>query len=212
MVRNARYELSQQDRDRVMSAQTVHTFTSRVGATGFAVAMIMMAQGAATPASAGLLDFLFGRPQPQPVMVAPPPAEKPRPRVVRDEPRGPRPYVAPEVVPGPLGRFLRDPSLRRGDVVATPNGLMVFQGSGGSANHRASDFVPVASAPSIGGARRNDLVSLDRTLRSTPANVQFVAEAAEPRTLVIAQRAENAPGAADARAEIGAGPEQRPAP
>ncbi|MBX9761245.1 MAG: hypothetical protein K2Y29_20880 [Beijerinckiaceae bacterium] len=192
-----------------MSAQTVHTFMARVGATGFAVAVVMLAQGAATPASAGLLDFLFGRPQPQPVFVAPPPAQKPRPRVVREEPKGPRPYVAPEVVAGPLGRFLRDPSLRRGDVVATPNGLMIFQGAGGSTNHRMSDFVPVQSARTVAGARRNDLVLLDRTMRSTPANIVFVAEAPEPKTLVIAKRADNMPGGAlEARAEIGFGPEQ----
>ncbi len=178
-----------------MSAQTSKTFVSRLRTMSFAVGAFALAQGAATPASAGLLDFLFGRPQPQPVMVAPPPplAKPSRPRVVRDEPSGPRPYVAPEVVAGPLGRFLRDPSLRRGDVVATPDGLMVFQGTGGSSNHKPSDFVPVQNARTVAGARRNDLVSLDRTLRSTSPNIQFVVEKPEPKTLVIAKRAVNEP-------------------
>ena len=173
--------------------------------------LFALAQGASTPASAGLLDFLFGRPQPQQVTIAPPPPVfKPsRPRVL-DEPSGPRPYVAPEVVAGPLGRFLRDPSLRRGDVVATPNGLMVFQGTSGSSNHKPSDFTPVDSARTIAGARRNDLVSLDRTLRSTSPNIQFVAEKPEPKALVIAKRPVNEPrggfisATLEAKAENGA--------
>lgn len=183
-----------------MSAQFVQTFGRRVRRGVFAAVAVAAAQSFATPASAGLLDFLFGRPQPQPVIVAPPPlAAKPtRSRMILDEPRGPRPYVAPEVVPGPLGRFLRDPSLRRGDVVATPEGLMIFQGRRGSASHNASDFAPVASATSIRGARRNDLINLDRTVRATNPNIQYVVETQQPemqqpRTLLIAKRPDGDP-------------------
>jgi hypothetical protein len=188
-----------------MSATVSRTIRHSMRAGLFAAGAFIVAQSFATPASAGLLDFLFGRPQPQYYVVATPPpsaplAAKPVKRVVREVPRGPRPYVAPEVVEGPLGRFLRDPSLRRGDVVATPNGLMVFQGRAGSTSHRPSDFAPVASA-GVGGARRADLLTLDRTVRSSPANVEFVAEKAEPKTLVIAKRAENDTRAAVAGAD-----------
>lgn len=177
-----------------MSALGLSGFRTRFRGTLVAACAFAAAQSMATPASAGLLDFLFGRPQPQQVIVAPPPVVVPsRPRVVRDEPRGPRPYVAPEVVAGPLGRFLRDPSLRRGDVVATPNGLMVFQGQGGSGNYRASDFVPVASANGLGGARRTDLINLDRTVRASTPNVEFVAEKPEPKSLLIAKRPDGEP-------------------
>lgn len=185
-----------------MSAMTKAPFGISIRTGLIAVSAFAAVQSFATPASAGLLDFLFGGGRPQQQMIAAPQpapaAVKPVRRVVRDAPSGPKPYVAPPVAPGPLGRFVNDPSLRRGDVVATPNGLMVFQGRTGAASHRASDFVPVANAPAL-GARRNDLLNLDRTVRATPANVEFVAEKAEPKALVIAKRAENdARGAASA--------------
>lgn len=209
-----------------MSAKLVRTFGQWLRSAAIAGAVLCAAQAAATPATAGLLDFLFSRPQsqPQPVyMIAPRPgmampgvsaadAKPHRPRVVRDVPRGPRPYVAPQVAAGPLGRFLHDTSLRRGDIVATADGLMVFQGRGGAGAHKPSDFVPVASASVATGARRSDLISLDRTVRTTTANVEFVAEKAEPKALVIAKRADTdvrssleAPTDANAALASGAG-------
>lgn len=186
-----------------MSAMTRTSFGISIRTGLIAVSAFAAVQSFATPASAGLLDFLFGGGRPQQQMIpapqmAPAGPAKPVRRVVRDAPSGPKPYVAPPVAPGPLGRFVHDPSLRRGDVVATPNGLMVFQGRAGSTSHRASDFVPVGSAPAL-GSRRNDLLNLDRTVRATPANVEFVAEKAEPKPLVIAKRAEN-----DARGAVSA--------
>ncbi|MFN3890681.1 MAG: hypothetical protein ACK4MV_09815 [Beijerinckiaceae bacterium] len=171
-----------------MSAMFDRTFGRQIRIAAYAAAAFATAQSFATPASAGLLDFLFGTSRPQPVAVEPPPVAKPaRPRVVHDEPRGPRPYVAPEVVPGPLGRFLRDPSLRRGDVVATPNGLMIFQGRAGSNNHKPSDFVPVASAGGVAGARRSELLNLDRTVRAVTPNVEFAVET-QSKPMQIAKR------------------------
>jgi hypothetical protein len=182
-----------------MSATIVQTFSKTVRVSLITFAALAAAQSLATPASAGLLDFLFARPQQQHFIFVPAPdapvIQKPVRRIVREEPRGPRPYVAPEVVDGPVGRFLRDPSLRRGDVVATPDGLMVFQGRGGSTNHKASDFIPVARMAGVNGARRADLINLDRTVRAQSPNVEFIAETSQPKTLVIAKRAQN-----DARA------------
>lgn len=177
-----------------MNAHFGRTFGRNARNGAVAAVAVIAAQSFASPASAGLLDFLFGRPQPRPVIVAHPPVAKPmRSRITLDEPRGPRPYVAPEVVPGPLGRFLRDPSLRRGDVVATPTGLMVFQGRSGSASHNPSDFAPVAAASSVRGARRNNLIDLDRTVRATNPNIEYVVVTQQAKTLLIAKRPDREP-------------------
>lgn len=205
-----------------MSATIMQGLGNSIRIGALAAATLAAAQSFATPASAGLLDFLFGgqqgqqqyqqQPQRQRMIYAPQagaansanaanPANgaKPARRVVRDAPKGPVPYVAPAVGSGPLGRFVNDPSLRRGDVVATPNGLMVFQGRTGSNTHRSADFVPVGSAGAVTGSRRADLLTLDRTVRSTSPNIEFVAEKAEPKALVIAKRADN-----DARSAVAA--------
>lgn len=101
----------------------------------------------------------------------------PAPPVATPEPEKPGPYVAPPVMPGPLGRFLRDPTLRRGDVVATVNGLMVFRGSPGS-RHEERDFVPVARAGSLIASRRTraELARLDKAVaeeldRKSPSQI-----------------------------------------
>lgn len=75
-----------------------------------------------------------------------------------------RAYVPPKTGAGPLGPFLYDPSLRRGDVVVTAKGLMVFVGRGG-AQHRAGDFRTYAVARrSAGGpaARLNAIARANR--------------------------------------------------
>jgi len=157
-------------------------FFARAGApvlAGVAAAL------ASPPAQAqGLLEFLFGvRPAPQ-IIIRPsvrPLGDEGRSAVRRaprlDEPRKPPKYVAPEVMPGHLGRFLLDPTLRRGDVVATTQGLMVYLGPGG-ARHRPADFAPVSHAAS--GGRRGELEALDRTLRRRPALVQATPVAYTP--------------------------------
>lgn len=92
----------------------------------------------------------------------------------------PGPYVAPEVMPGPLGRFLKDPTLKRGDVVVTAQGLMVFRGNRIS-THRAKDFVPVTkSGPLLAKRTRTELAKLDQAVRSAGA-AQF-----EPTRLLAA--------------------------
>lgn len=205
-----------------MSAMIMQGFGNSIRIGVLAAATFAAAQSFATPASAGLLDFLFGGQQAQqqqqiqqqrqrmiyaPQVGAanaanaanPATGAKPARRVVREAPKGPIPYVAPAVASGPLGRFVNDPSLRRGDVVATPNGLMVFQGRTGANTHRTADFVPVSSAGAVTGSRRADLLNLDRTVRSTSPNTEFVAEKAEPKALVIAKRADN-----DARSAVAA--------
>lgn len=155
------------------------------------------------PASAqSLFEALFGRSaqQPAPAPLYAPPAspypefgrtQRATPKRVAREPRReprreaaakPRPYVAPETMPGPLGRFLRDPSLRQGDIVATADGLMVFRGSAGS-RHSPRDFVPIAKAGSlVAGKSRTELAKLDGATRSgsRDAQISIVAETTPP--------------------------------
>ena len=92
-------------------------------------------------------------------------------------------------MPGPLGRFLRDATLRRGDVVATANGLMVFRGSAGS-RHAASDFVPVTQGGSLVASQaKTELAKLDRAVRAGDRYAQhsLLAEVAEKEAPIVAQ-------------------------
>lgn len=52
--------------------------------------------------------------------------------------------VAPEPVEAgaPLSPFLNDSTLRRGDIVVTPDGAMTYRGRG-LFNHRKEDFAPL---------------------------------------------------------------------
>lgn len=129
----------------------------------------------------GLFEALFGRSfvQPAPVQVMPTGwpngaarqkhglrNSRARMDPVRTSTK-PAPYVAPEVMPGPLGQFLKDPTLKRGDVVVTPQGLMVFRGRGGSA-HRDRDFVSVSKSGRLLATRaRSELAQIDQAVRSS---------------------------------------------
>lgn len=76
----------------------------------------------------------------------------------------PPPYVPPEVVAGPLGRFVRDPTLRRGDVVATASGLMVYRGAGGSW-HDPRDFVPLSGGRDLVQGKASQLAAMDKAMK-----------------------------------------------
>ena len=86
------------------------------------------------------------------------------PQVRRYEPARPGPYVPPPTLPGHLGPFLRDPTLRAGDVVATEKGLMVYRGAGGSM-HSESHFLPVTAAKKLVGDKLPLLTRMDRQLK-----------------------------------------------
>lgn len=131
----------------------------------------------ATEAQAqSLFEVLFGRQSlfaPAPPFYQPHYAPRPAPlhRSGEPAPRGiesvdakPEKYVPPEVMPGPLRQFLRDPTLRRGDVVATSKGLMVFRGPGG-ARHSERDFVALSNASGFTAGNKANLVALERTLK-----------------------------------------------
>lgn len=111
-----------------------------------------------------------------------------KPRIVKIR-RSARVYVAPTVAPGPLGRFLYDRTLRRGDVVTTPKGLMVFTGIGGAAKHSVRDFRPLRRASRFTGkklagqlrfiARANRRAQSDPVLRQVGKSYRKTASTAE---------------------------------
>ena len=59
-------------------------------------------------------------------------------------PRAPRVAAAPpqDEAAGPLSPFLNDSTVRRGDIVVTPDGALTYRG-GGTFNHRREDFSPL---------------------------------------------------------------------
>ncbi len=172
---------------------------------GLIVAPVLAGSGSAS--AQGLFEALFGRSafQPAPQIYAPaplpgygaPPRLAPRytPKRITREQRAsreasakPAPYVAPPVMPGPLGKFLRDPTLRRGDVVATADGLMIFRGSSAS-RHSPKDFVAVSQAGGLVASHsRTELAKLDRAVRSGDRSGQtIVAEVADKEAPIVAQ-------------------------
>ncbi len=132
----------------------------------------------ATPASAAnIFEALFGvRRQP---VYAPAPAlpaaalpnanleRKKKPKPVRAEgPQVRRAAVRPPVLAGPVGQFLLDPTLRRGDVVVTNEGLKVFTGNGGS-QHREGDFMALSRASQFAAGKSPVLAAIDKANRAS---------------------------------------------
>jgi hypothetical protein len=70
--------------------------------------------------------------------------------------------IEPGVAPPPRASgILEDPTLRRGDVVVTSDGLMVFRGGRGLP-HSARDFDPVASPAAARASHGPELIELQR--------------------------------------------------
>jgi len=59
---------------------------------------------------------------------------------------------------------LKDPTLRKGDMVVTPKGVRVFQGSGGRARGDGA-FLSLAETRGLTPARRGALAAIDRVLK-----------------------------------------------
>jgi hypothetical protein len=98
-----------------------------------------------------------------------PEAGKPRPA------KGAR----PPVLAGPLGPFLLDPTLRRGDVVVTTAGLKVFTGGSFAGQHNAREFQALSQATRYVPGNTNILLSIDRANRLSTG--PMVETAALPR-------------------------------
>lgn len=149
-----------------------------------ASAVVGLVAAAPSAHAQSFFEALFGR---QSIFAPPPPLYQPRydfrapparrsrePAVAprRSEARESKPekYVPPEVMPGPLGQFLRDPTLRRGDVVATSKGLMVFRGQSGD-RHSERDFVTLSNASGFAAGNRANLAALERALKRGQTSV-----------------------------------------
>lgn len=78
----------------------------------------------------------------------------------------------------PLGPFLNDPTLRRGDIVVTREGLRVFDG-GPAALHRASSFRPLAQGRHLIASNSKQLAAIEKA-NGTRASVSATALAAKP--------------------------------
>ncbi|MDP2357205.1 MAG: hypothetical protein Q8M31_14240 [Beijerinckiaceae bacterium] len=110
-----------------------------------------------------------------------------RSQLQRSESSKPAPYQAPEVLPGPLGQFLKDPTLKRGDVVVTSEGVMVFRGSGGS-RHHAKDFVSIQKAAQLMPRHtRAELAKVEVAARPSPAVSLPPTRFVESRSHIVAQ-------------------------
>jgi hypothetical protein len=69
--------------------------------------------------------------------------------------------IEPGLAPPPPASFFEDTTLRRGDVVVTPDGLMVFRGSK-RFPYASRDFDPVRSPAAVRATHAPELIELQR--------------------------------------------------
>ncbi|MCA0417364.1 MAG: hypothetical protein LCH80_01350 [Proteobacteria bacterium] len=165
---------------------------ARNGMARFGLAAALLVAAAPTAEAAGLFDdlarALFGggprlRASPIYEYDDEPRVRTPRPRAPASEASSkPKPPVVQLDPQADKQWYLKDPTLRRGDIVVTTRGVLVYQGRDADAS-RAADFVALGgsdskgwkqqlqSAAAGGRARFNDL--------STPVKPAVTAEAAE---------------------------------
>jgi hypothetical protein len=161
---------------------------AKTAALGFSALMLLPAMCA--PASAGFFEALFG-PRQQSIPVYAPasqlplrlaPAQKAQPRALTIRPslsvvKASAPIrkvsiiapvkvaaVRPAVLAGPLGPFLLDPTLRRGDVVVTNEGLKVFTGPAKS-QHGSSEFTALSHSAQFASGNTSVLEAIERANR-----------------------------------------------
>ena len=116
---------------------------------------------ASASAACGFFETLFGqcRQAPPPPRAPAAPAEAPRKRPVVHSAEDLKQKTLPPppgARVGSLAHFAEDHTLRRGDVVVTPEGFRVFIGR--SDEHTAQDFAPL-------GSRQGELTDLERVSR-----------------------------------------------
>jgi hypothetical protein len=176
--------------------ESLSACTRRVPAFALVGALFVLFAGYATPASAlGIFESLFGnryqRFEPSYRHYDPPPpirrrtiVKRPRPKVqhaslppVREMPKVPKEPVVlsdAEIVAG----LMKDPTLRRGDIVMFPKGPKVFTGSSGS-SHSPRDFEDIRSSRAVADGTRRAVLALTR---ATPQAASVKIAASPPRT------------------------------
>ncbi|WP_332688831.1 hypothetical protein [Bosea sp. (in: a-proteobacteria)] len=128
--------------------------------------------------AAGFLDdlarALFGRPPPPPAFIMGEPLEmtvKPKRHRVRAASAHARP-AAPAIKLDPATDpewYLRDPTLRKGDILVTHSGVVVFEGRA-SSQHSAADFASLSEARRISKVQREAIQTAAAGGRSFFAN------------------------------------------
>lgn len=125
--------------------------------------VVSLAYLAAAPASAcGFLDTLFNNCRqsapPSPGADEPLPPRRPVTRSAEELKQ--HPIAAPAgAATGSIAHFASDSTLRRGDIVVTPQGFRVFNGR--TYDRAADDFTPI-------GRRQNNLADLEKASRAGP--------------------------------------------
>lgn len=98
--------------------------------------------------------------------------------VIQHEEAGkPGPYEPPIAGAGPLGPFINDPTLRKGDIVVTSLGLRVFQGPRSEA-HAAREFIALENAYFSNKRHFVELTQIEQSNRKYASHFE-VADAAE---------------------------------
>jgi hypothetical protein len=75
--------------------------------------------------------------------------------------------------------FLRDPTLRRGDIIVTKTGVIVFDGQA-KAEHVSGDFTPLGQTRLLSPIRRQEIADMARGIK-TPVNFKPAAAASLSR-------------------------------
>lgn len=166
-----------------------HPFRARVLAASVFVA-VAAAPGAAFACNP--IQFLFGGCRPQPTPQPQPTLENlieqnrgPAAPRKRKAASGPSPGAKQAAIAPPQGadvgsvaHFAEDKTLRRGDVVVTPNGFLVYRGAGRT--HSREDFEPLSKP-------RDELANLEKASRTpgayAPAVATVTASAEATRTI-----------------------------
>ena len=137
---------------------------------------VLLLAGAATPsvAAGGLFDAigaaLFGQPAPRyapvelergplNVTVSPRRRAAAPPRRLRALAAKPKPVLVKLDPATDPTWYLRDPTLRRGDIIVLKTGVVVFDGAA-RAEHMADDFTPLGKTPLLSSTRRQEIAEM----------------------------------------------------
>lgn len=162
---------------------------ARAGMTRWAMVAALAFSAAPSAQAAGLFDdlarALFGG---GPRLRASPIYEYDEPRVRAPRPRAPEVSSKPKPPVVQLDPqadkqwYLKDPTLRRGDIVVTARGVLVYQGRDADAS-RPVDFVALGGSDAKGWKQQLQTAAAGGRARfsdlSTPAKASVTAEAAE---------------------------------
>ncbi len=189
-----------------MMTQTKTRNTKPLSLAAVAVSL-GLAVTAATPAKAGLLEMIFGGPRPAPAPVSYAPIPDVGAPIKAQREAGPRKAEEskprtqmPMDVSGDPEWYLRDPTLRKGDIIVLPTKVLVYNGGG----RDKRDFAELNSSGMVSKKDRDQVLALTQapreslvSYRMTPVSPNYVATAGEDKTAGL-----DAPGTVDPAAAL----------